>query len=577
MVSVSDPEMHAGAPGTVDPAARHSDDDDISIGFEPDESAPEHLEPARRPTRPPSTLPPGRYVRRNRTLAIGLAIVVLASTVSWWAGRQIRSPAEVAARTAAPAASRISVPVERRVLTSQVITRGTVRYGSPQAITLPKSALKGGSSIVTKAPTKAAELGRGDVAMTVSGRPVFILQGAQPAYRDLGRGDEGTDVEQLENSLAALGFDPGSRDGRYDGRTASAVAAWYQAAGWSPFGPTTEQQQALRSAKGELFTAQTDRLASEQALTAARAEHAAAAADVIGKQATLNGALDAVNVASLQLSEAQGSSTPSSAAELAALQAAINEARGAVVAAQADLTAANAAAREKAEIVAVAQRLVTLSHSRSDTVGGEVGVLATEADIQVPADEVLFFPTLPLRVDDVAVKDGDEATGPVMTVSSSSLAVDGALSAQDAKLVRGGAAVTIDAADLGVQAAGTVTLVADEPGTQGVDPQRFYLQVTPADAPATIVGASVVLTITVGATEGKALAVPVAALWVAADGSSRVQVESRSGATRFVKVKPGLAANGMVAVTPLRGRLAAGDLVVVGRGARSRATNAAGA
>ena len=566
MVSIPEPGAHASASMTSDSVAlRPGEDTDIWIEGEPDETA-----PGSDPGRSPSSAPPGRYVRRNRMLAIGLVVVVFASGISWWAGRQISSPAEVAARTAAPAASIISVPVENRVLTSEVITRGTVRYGSPQAVTLPKSALKPGSSIVTSAPTKGVALTQGDVAMTVSGRPVFILQGAQPSYRDLGRGDEGLDVAQLEDSLAALGFDPGTRDGRYDGRTASAVAAWYQAAGWEAFGPTTDQQQALRAAKGDLFTAQSDRLAAEQALTTGRAEQVAAAADVVGKQTAVNNAITTVGVASLQLAEASAASPPPGAAELAALEAAVSEAKGAVVNAQADLNAAHATAREKADVVAVLERLVSLSRGRSDTIGGEVGELTNKADIQVPADEVLFFPAVPLRIDDVTVKEGDEPTGPVMTVSSSTLSVDGALTAQDAKLVRAGADVKIAAADLGVQAAGTVTTVADQPGTQGADAQRYYLQVTPADAPATMVGASVVLTITVGATDGKALAVPVAALWVAADGSSRVQVESRSGATRFVTVKPGLAANGMVAVAALKGRLRAGDLVVVGRGSRSQ-------
>ena len=59
------------------------------------------------------------------------------------------------------------------------------------------------------------------------------------------------------------------------------------------------------------------------------------------------------------------------------------------------------------------------------------------------------------------------------------------------------------------------------------------------------------------------LAVPVAALSVAADGTSRVQVQAADGATRFVTVTPGLAAKGLVAVTP-DGDLAEGDLVVVG-------------
>ena len=75
---------------------------------------------------------------------------------------------------------------------------------------------------------------------------------------------------------------------------------------------------------------------------------------------------------------------------------------------------------------------------------------------------MLFFGSLPLRVDDVTVKAGD-LTGPVMTVSNAQLAVDGGLSLNDAKLVRKGAAVTIDAADADFHRPGTVSEIAGHP------------------------------------------------------------------------------------------------------------------
>ena len=59
----------------------------------------------------------------------------------------------------------------------------------------------------------------------VSDRPVFLLEGELPSYRDLGPGIRGDDVRQLETSLARMGFDPGPEDGLFDGSTATAVAA----------------------------------------------------------------------------------------------------------------------------------------------------------------------------------------------------------------------------------------------------------------------------------------------------------------------------------------------------------------
>lgn len=93
-----------------------------------------------------------QLIRKNRALAIGLGAVIVSSLVSWGAASQIRSPAEVAARTAPPKPSVITVPVEKKVLSSDVVARGTVRYGAPQSVLLPASSIRRGSPILTTAP-----------------------------------------------------------------------------------------------------------------------------------------------------------------------------------------------------------------------------------------------------------------------------------------------------------------------------------------------------------------------------------------------------------------------------------------
>jgi hypothetical protein len=73
------------------------------------------------------------------------------------------------------------------------------------------------------------------------------------------------------------------------------------------------------------------------------------------------------------------------------------------------------------------------------------------------------------------------------------------------------------------------------------------------------------VTIPVKSTNGKVLAVPVAALSAGPDGSSRVEVQ-RNGTTDLIKVTVGLSADGYAQVTPVGGgKLAPGDQVVVGR------------
>src|SRR4029453_418418 len=124
-------------------------------------------------------------IRKNRAMAAGLAAVIVSSLISWGAASRIRSPAEVAARTAPPRASAITVPVEKKVLASDVVIRGTVRYGAPQSVLLPGSSIRKGSPILTSAPEKGKDLAEGNVAFTISGRPALVLQGAVPAYRDI--------------------------------------------------------------------------------------------------------------------------------------------------------------------------------------------------------------------------------------------------------------------------------------------------------------------------------------------------------------------------------------------------------
>ncbi|MGH2948769.1 MAG: hypothetical protein ACRDPC_21365, partial [Solirubrobacteraceae bacterium] len=200
----------------------------------------------------------------------------------------------------------------------------------------------------------------------------------------------------------------------------------------------------------------------------------------------------------------------------------------------------------------------------------EVARLAREAGVQVPANEILFFASLPLRVDAVKANRGATVGGSLMSVTSSRLAIDSSLSVSDAKLVRPGDRVTIEEEELGVKARGTVLQVANTPGTNRVDPARFYFSVVPARGLPSLVGASVKLTIAVKSSKGAVLAVPVSALSVGGDGRSRVQVR-RGGQIELVTVVPGLAAAGLVEVRPAGGqRLRPGDLVVVGEGGRGQ-------
>src|SRR5512134_2086369 len=110
-----------------------------------------------------------------------LGSVAFALVGGWLAGSQIESPADAAARTAPPTPSPILVPVEQRVLSSTVVTRGTARFGLPLPISIAPSSLKTNPGLLTTLPLPNTQIPEGGVMLTASGRPLLVLQGKIPA------------------------------------------------------------------------------------------------------------------------------------------------------------------------------------------------------------------------------------------------------------------------------------------------------------------------------------------------------------------------------------------------------------
>jgi len=311
-------------------------------------------------------------------------------------------------------------------------------------LSLAPSVFNDGPGIITSLPLLGTEVTAGDVLLTVSGRPVFMLAGALPSHRDLGPGMVGEDVRQLEEALAQIGFDPGPIDGLYDVTTEATVRLLYGEAGFEPVFAFEEQLSSLRPLSADL---------------------------VAGSRAN----------------------------------------------------------------------------------GG----------VQLPADEIVFVPNAPVRVTELTVAVGDDPANPIMTVTDAAVAIDSSLPLEEARLVAAGMPVRIDEPDLGIEATGVVSMVAETPGTNGLDGFHVYVGVLVDGAPPAIVGASVRLIVPIETTAGEVLAVPVSALSLSADGSTRVQ--KMNGDTEVsVQVRPGLSAAGFVEVTPIEGSLELGDVVVIG-------------
>jgi len=76
----------------------------------------------------------------------------------------------------------------------------------------------------------------GGILYTVNEQPVFAMYGTVPAYRTMQSGDTGSDITQLQRSLADLGYNPGSTDGTFGSATLAAVEDWQKAEGLSVTG-----------------------------------------------------------------------------------------------------------------------------------------------------------------------------------------------------------------------------------------------------------------------------------------------------------------------------------------------------
>ncbi|MGI3225726.1 peptidoglycan-binding protein [Streptomyces sp. GTA36] len=514
----------------------------------------------------------------RRQLGALVGAVVLVGAGGWFAGTQVRSPADAAASHNAPKAGPVTVEVERRSLTATVVATGTVAFTSPRPLSLAGSvgtgavtspAGEGAEQRVTKAPVAGTKVKEGDVLMTVNGRPVLALAGSVPMYRPMGPGATGDDVKQLQKALRRLGFDPGSTGGTFGRGTATAVTDWYRNKGYEAQQPSAEDQQQLGALQQAVSGAQ-------EALLTTRSGNAGDGADTGDGSGTGAGA--GSEAGSGTRTDAQSSTD-----------------------------------RQVQEIqLKSAQKSLDMANSALSNFQATYGT-------KVPAGEVVFFPELPVRLDKVTVKTGDAPSGPVGTVTGSELLVEAAVPGADAELLRRDMPVEVTTTG-GEKVKGKVEAIgsaADASGTQGGDgeaatgatsegsgtgaadasdgaadagatgtsgtsgtsstsgtdavsgaggPGPVQLRISIPD-PGPLAGqaeASVKVTIEVGASDGKVLTVPLAAIRTSADGKARVQVE-RDGGVRDVSVTVGLSAAGLVEVKPAGGTLEQGDKVVVGK------------
>ncbi|MFE9205615.1 peptidoglycan-binding protein [Micromonospora sp. NPDC007230] len=448
--------------------------------------------------RPPEVVAAPLVRRRRRLLAVvaGAVLLAVAGAVS---PLLIKSPQQVAAEAQPPPRTVLTAAVEQRVLRDTVVLRGEV--GPLQSFSVTPGTRGDGKAVVTAVKARQGDrISAGTVVLEVGARPLIVLPGTTPAYRDLKPGANGKDVAQLQAALKRLGFRSGDRAGYFGEGTKRALSRFYDSKGYAPLPVSDTDQKQVDDARRQV-------VAGERAVADARDAVAALAQD----------------------------------AHATAQQK--SEAAKALTRAREDLTAAQ---RQRDEITRITGPMLPQGEyvflpsfpARIDALKAVVGAEVTTPLVTFSAGSLVVKATL-TEAQRVSCKPGQKVE----------IAGDGDLTAKGAVTSIGEQAVPPPTEGQGAapQPSGVPVVITPS---------------APLDA--RVSGQNVRLTIETASSGGSELVVPVSAIYAGADGATYVTRRSGDGEEVQIRVEPGMSAQGFVAITVQSGRLRPGDLVTVG-------------
>jgi HlyD family secretion protein len=440
--------------------------------------------------------------RRSSRLFLWLLVgsVILAG-VAGFVGSRFSSPRQQAADAEAPPYTDITEAIKYGVLQATVVTRGSVADVDPLSFGVPNDLGNDQAVITNLMATQGAELQNGECLMAVAERPITVLAGEIPAFRDMDPGDSGIDISQLQTNLREMGFGTGADAlGTYGFGTEQAVRAWYAKLGFQP----------------ALYPSNAD--SQIQTLQAA----------VAAAQSTLDqdgNTLAAATGVPVQPGGGSGAS-------IATLEQSVVSDRSALASAQAALTSGDAtmgASVPLGEVIFVPtlpESLISLNVALGGTAPakGPIGVIGSgKVDISATADASEIS----------SIHVGESATGH-SDISSETF---------DAK----------------------VSNIATKPQNDSSTGTEMYgVTLTPtALVPTDLIGQNVEVTIDTGSSRAKTWIVPLGAVSTDVSGNSYIAVQK--GKLRIsVSVDTGLIAGELEAVNPLKARLNKRDRVIIG-------------
>ncbi|GAA1328222.1 peptidoglycan-binding protein [Streptomyces sanglieri] len=175
---------------------------------------------------PAGTSPaPARKKRRK----VVVALVLVAALGGSGALAAIRPWEQHGTASAKPPVSHGTVAVQKGSLSTGIQVGGALSYNTPTPV------IASGHGTITALPAVGAIVKAGAKFYEVDGRPVVLLTGDRPMWRDLGPGiSDGPDVEQLKRNLIKLGHADGlglTADQKFTRATVIAVKRWQKALG----------------------------------------------------------------------------------------------------------------------------------------------------------------------------------------------------------------------------------------------------------------------------------------------------------------------------------------------------------
>lgn len=543
-----------------------------------------------------------------------IAVAVLFGAGGYVLGQQLESPEDARDVAAAPEPSLIAVPIESVALSNDVVVRGDAEFEGAVDLVLAASSSTSTdvrdsvTQVVTgRVPEVDSLVDEGDVAIEVSGRPVFILEGDLPAFREFKPGIEGDDVLQLEISLQRLGYLTVEPDTLYGAATEDAIAAMFEAAGYDAPAASTGEETQLDNARNAVKGARESLAdANDRLSQALKPESLAVQEQTRQQRRDLTDALDAAEdalkdtreglpsidlIAAIEERQRLNNIVPpegiyqtfedlavaSTAADrrigqfqdldnesLDRAEKAVEDAKKAII----DFDAIEQARDADGTDTSSLSRQVTSASDALADQEADLADLEEDIGVRLPVAEVVFLPDLPRTVTSVEVERGDAVTASVMRISGTEIRISSGVSEANRPLLELGQTVIIDNEALNIELEGEITELADRKGTNDVADTRYFMEVTPRGeySVTELVDVNFRLKIPLEKSEGEVLAVPLAALSAGADGSSRVELLTADESSELVLVEPGLSDKNrsLVEIRSLGRDLNAGDLVVIG-------------